>query len=941
MTALPSPTRRWLAPEVVQTSAMDCGPAALTCLLQGFGLPASYGRLREACQTGVDGSSIDTLEEVAAPLGLQAEQMMLPGDHLLLPEAGALPALVVVQLPDGTPHFVVAWRRVGRWVQVMDPATGRHWQSAQAFQQRLLQHQARVPAQDWRAFAASPEGLAPLQARIRQLGGPVRPAATLVDQALSDPGWFGLGALQACVALVHTLLRAGGLARGAPALALAAALFEQVREASGDIFSVVPAACWPVVPDPQSTAEDGLHLMLHGAVLLRVPGRVPDAMPRAAPAASRPGAEGSSLLPELAAALQEPPPRPFHTAWTLVRQSGRLAPLALGGAVLLAAGALVVEALLFQGLFGVAAQLGTPSQRAGGLLGLLAFLALLLCLEWPIVAESLRLGRHLELRLRSALLEKLPRMADRYFQSRSVSDMAERVHSLQHARQIPGLALNLLQTGAELLLTWAAVSWLAPGSAAWAGALVGLAVLLPLAWQPLLGEQDLRLRAQASALHGFYLDALLGLVPVRAHGAQRVVRRQHEGLLVAWLGSRQAMNRALLTGRSLQALASTGMAGGLLMHHVLQAGGIGGGDLLLVYWVLKLPVIGQSLAGLAQQVPAQRNLLKRLMEPLAVPEAPSAVEAPTHPPPTACAPGRPAAGAAAAPHPAAHVHCHCASVVVAGHTVLQDLDLEIAPGEHVAVVGASGAGKSTLIGLLLGWHRPAEGRLAVDGEPLDPEALARLRRSTAWVDPGVQLWNSSFLDNLTYACGGRAEEAAAALSRVGEVLAAADLRGVLQKLPQGLQTPLGEGGALLSGGEGQRLRLGRAMMQTGVRLALLDEPFRGLDRAQRAHLLAGARAWWRTATLICATHDLHETLGFDRVLVVEDGRIVEDGPPGLLATRPGPYADLLAAERALQDRLWRGPGWRHLQLEGGRLLSPSAPVAAADAAATAAGGAGS
>src|SRR6266404_1157075 len=114
--------RRHLIPEVVQTSMMDCGPAALKCLLEGFGVPASYGRLREACQTSVDGTSIDTLESVAQMLGLDAEQIMLPADHVALPGADALPAIVVVRLPTGLTHFVVLWRRHGRWVQVMDPA---------------------------------------------------------------------------------------------------------------------------------------------------------------------------------------------------------------------------------------------------------------------------------------------------------------------------------------------------------------------------------------------------------------------------------------------------------------------------------------------------------------------------------------------------------------------------------------------------------------------------------------------------------------------------------------------------------------------------------------------------------------------------------------------------------------------------------------------------
>src|SRR5689334_172411 len=106
---------------------MDCGPAALKCLLDGFGVPASYGRLREACQTAVDGTSIDTLEEVAGRLGLDAAQVTMPREHLLLPAAGALPALVVVVLPSGMTHFVVLWRLHGDRVQVMDPARGRRW----------------------------------------------------------------------------------------------------------------------------------------------------------------------------------------------------------------------------------------------------------------------------------------------------------------------------------------------------------------------------------------------------------------------------------------------------------------------------------------------------------------------------------------------------------------------------------------------------------------------------------------------------------------------------------------------------------------------------------------------------------------------------------------------------------------------------------------------
>jgi ATP-binding cassette subfamily B protein len=253
-------------------------------------------------------------------------------------------------------------------------------------------------------------------------------------------------------------------------------------------------------------------------------------------------------------------------------------------------------------------------------------------------------------------------------------------------------------------------------------------------------------------------------------------------------------------------------------------------------------------------------------------------------------------------------------VQAGGHTILSDIQLAIRNGEHVAIVGPSGAGKTSLVGLLLGWHRPAVGRVLVDGVPLVGERLQILRRETAWVDPAVQLWNRSLLDNLRY---GDQRSNAAPLSPAIE---GADLFEILERLPAGLQTPLGEGGGLVSGGEGQRVRLGRALLRSGVRLAILDEPFRGLDREKRRRLLAQARQHWQAATLICITHDVGETRGFERVLVIEEGRVVEDGPPDVLAAQPDSrYSAMLEAEEAVRVGLWESANWRRLWLKEGRL----------------------
>jgi ATP-binding cassette subfamily B protein len=202
----------------------------------------------------------------------------------------------------------------------------------------------------------------------------------------------------------------------------------------------------------------------------------------------------------------------------------------------------------------------------------------------------------------------------------------------------------------------------------------------------------------------------------------------------------------------------------------------------------------------------------------------------------------------------------------------------------------------------------------VDGRPLDPASLDDLRRATVWVDPAVQLWNRSLADNLEYGSDGHGVP-------IGTRVAEAELRHLMEHLPEGLQTTLGEGGALVSGGEGQRVRFGRGLGRANPGLVILDEPFRGLERDRRATLLRRARDRWRNATLVCITHDISETSTFERVIVLADGRIVEDGDPATLADREDSrYRSLLNAEAELKLRLWKDPSWRTVQLKDGRIV---------------------
>jgi len=897
MKAPQSPRRRWLVPEVVQTSGMDCGPAVLKCLLEGFGIPTNYGRLREACQTDVDGTSVNTLEELANKLGLRAEQVMLPADHLLLPEAAALPAILIVALPDGSTHFILVWRRHGPLVQVMDPAVGRRWLSGRRLLDEAYIHRHTVSAAAWREWAATDGFLRPLGRRLRDLGL-ASDGTALLDRAAGDPDWRSLALLDAATRMTAALVSARGLKRGREARRALAALTEPDKTSevlkTSEVFepgsSPVPEAYWSVTPAPPG--PDGLEqLVLQGVILVRIEGRREAA------------GDDSKLGPELSAALAEPGPQPARTLLRLLAGGSVFGALALAIALLLTAGGTVVEGLLLRSALDVGRDLTLVPQRLAAVVCLLCLGGVLLVLELRLFGGFTRLGRRLENRLRLLLGAKIPRMPDRYIHSRPNSDTAERAHSLQQIRLLPRLAGQFVRAGLTLALTALAIGWVDPTSAVLAAAAAASSMLLPLAFLPQLSELDLRLRTLNGVLSRFYLDVLLGLAPVRAHGAERVVRREHEGMLVEWVRAGERLLRWVVLVEGLQMLAGVGLAGWLVFQHASRVTDTAG-VLLIAYWSLNIPILAEEIALLIRQFPTHRNLTLRLLEPLGSLEDTPAED------------GKPGAPAAAGTDAGAALRFKAVTVRAAGHTILEDLDLDIPAGSQVAVVGASGAGKSTLVGLLLGWHRPAAGHVFVDGVLLDPE---RFRAETAWVDPAVQLWNRTLLENLLY---GTAAEGAVDL---GQVLEQGDLFGVLRRLPDGLQTPLGEGGGLVSGGEGQRVRFGRALTRRRPRLVILDEPFRGLDRAQRQELLRRARQRWAGATLLCVTHDVRETQDFERVLVVEGGRVVEDDAPRRLALQPDSrYRALLEAEEQVRSGLWEGDVWRRLWLEGGQVRENSA-----------------
>ncbi len=953
--------RRFFVPEVVQTSALDCGPATLKALLEGFDIAVSYGRLREACQTDIDGTSIDVLEEVAVQLGLKAEQIIVPADHLFLSEANTLPAIVVVRQPNGLTHFVVAWSLHGPLIQVMDPATGRRWLTEQRFVEELYSHRFPVSARAWREWAGSTEFCAPLRRRLLNLGFDDGDSERLINTALEDLGWHSLATLDATTRMVEAIARADGLKRGQETVGVLERLYKQAQaqtppvvkqafqgQAQVEVFNhseVIPSAYWSVelVPsDPAKATEEQSsdldkatgeqasdpdkateqqpsdlakateeqasdsdkatkeQLLLRGVVLVRVLGRHSGpAKPISESAEATEIETPPPLSPELVAALAEKTKRPEFEILRFLQADGLLPLLILVLALLLVSAAVIPEALLLHSILGVGYSLEDIDQRIAATVALFAFAITLFLLELPITATILRFGRRLETRLRIAFLRKIPRLSDRYFYSRLTSDMTQRAHDLRQLRILPNLGANFLRLSLQIVLVVGGIIWLAPHSALLAILAALFIIGLSFAGHPLLAERDLRLRTHIGALSRFYLDAMLGLIPIRAHTAEQAVRREHESLLLEWAKAGLDFARAEILLQAIGSIIGVGFAVWIVFDY-FGRGNSNIGILLLFYWTLSLPTLGQALAAVARRYPFQRNRVLRVLDPLGAPDETNI---------TLALPEQSGQEKGVA------ITMEDISVQIGGQNILTNIALALKSNEHVAIVGPSGAGKSTLLGLLLGWQQPVAGRILIDGQLLTAQNLQQLRQETAWVDPAVQLWNRSLLENLSY---GSQHPSGLAMTAIEQT----DLFDVLDKLSDGLQTSLGEGGGLVSGGEGQRVRLARAMFRSGVRLVILDEPFRGLDRLQRRELLAKARQYWSEATLIWVTHDISETQTFERVLVVEAGQIIEDdAPASLLARSNSRYLALLEAEKAVNERVWTQTEWRRLWLENGQLAA--------------------
>ena len=218
---------------------------------------------------------------------------------------------------------------------------------------------------------------------------------------------------------------------------------------------------------------------------------------------------------------------------------------------------------------------------------------------------------------------------------------------------------------------------------------------------------------------------------------------------------------------------------------------------------------------------------------------------------------------------------------------LRDFSLRLVPGEIVALVGPSGAGKSTLLLLLMGLLHPQSGRVLANGHDLAALDPAHWLEHVAVVPQRPHMFEGSVLDNV------RLGDPDASLDRVRVAARMAAADGFITALPQGYDTPLGEHGETLSGGQVQRLALARAFLKDKARVLILDEGTAGLDRGTEASVADAIRRLAAGRTTLIVMHRL-ATVGLaDRVVFLDEGRIVEQGPRAALQADDGRFARLL------------------------------------------------
>ncbi|HEX4766980.1 MAG TPA: ABC transporter transmembrane domain-containing protein [Lichenihabitans sp.] len=387
--------------------------------------------------------------------------------------------------------------------------------------------------------------------------------------------------------------------------------------------------------------------------------------------------------------------------------------------------------------------------------------------------------------------------------------------------------------------------------------------------------------AEATALAAENLGAMRTMQAFNAEPATRA--RFGAAIETAFDAARDAMGaRALLTMVAIFLSFGSVVAVLWLGAHDVMAARMSGGLLsqFVLYAVLGASSLGQ-LSEVWSEISAAAGAAGRLAEILAIR-------------PRIAAPARPVALPAPADGRVVFDHVDFSYPSRTQAAVVHDLCFGISPGERVAIVGPSGAGKSTVFQLLMRFYDPLAGRILIDGVDLRSADPAAVRDRLALVPQDPVIFSASIADNIRY---GRPDASDAELREAAERAAALSF---IRALPAGMETPVGERGVTLSGGQRQRIAIARAILKDAPVL-LLDEATSALDAESETLVQGALDGLMRGRTTLVIAHRLATIVSADRILVMDDGRIVEEGTHASLSERGGLYAKLARLQFGLRS----------------------------------------
>jgi len=221
-----------------------------------------------------------------------------------------------------------------------------------------------------------------------------------------------------------------------------------------------------------------------------------------------------------------------------------------------------------------------------------------------------------------------------------------------------------------------------------------------------------------------------------------------------------------------------------------------------------------------------------------------------------------------------------------GRMILQDINFAVKPGETIALVGSSGSGKTTLVSLIARFYNHGQGNILLDNVDVNDFTLQNLRSHIAQVSQNVTLFNDSIFNNIAYG-----ELSHCSLAEVKAAAAIAHADAFIEQLPEGYQTHIGDDGVMLSGGQRQRIAIARAVLKNAPVL-ILDEATSALDTDSERHIQAALEELMKSRTTFVIAHRLSTVEKADRILVMEKGRIVEQGSHQELLAQAGRYSQL-------------------------------------------------